>query len=189
MVSMVWFAPPSKPVTLIFFKCGVRSCLNYYNTLVLNYHRYQHKTPMEAIEPIYEVTDLEQLLSVCELPVSDVAPSDSMLFFGCRHRSKLVGLVGLEVYKPVALLRSLAVAPQYRNSRLGKKLVTFAEEHAASLGVQWLYLLTTNADGYFLKLGYSPVSRENAPLPIKNTAQFSGLCPASSKFMSKQLSH
>lgn len=30
MVSMVWFAPPSKPVTLIFFKCGVRSSLNYY---------------------------------------------------------------------------------------------------------------------------------------------------------------
>ncbi len=143
--------------------------------------------PVEAIEPIFEVPDIEQLLTVCELPVSDIAPSESMLFFGCRHGAKLVGLVGLEVFSPFALLRSLAVAPQHRYSSLGRKLVAFAEEHATSLGVQLLFLLTTTADGYFLKLGYSPASRENAPLPIRNTAQFSELCPTSSAFMSKRL--
>lgn len=139
------------------------------------------------IEPITQLTEIKQLLSTCGLPVSDIVSSESLLFFGCRTDSELVGCVGLELYGPVALLRSLAVLPQYRNYCLGKALVAHAESHAASLGVQQLFLLTTTAEAYFSKLGYSAASREDAPLPIKATAQFSGLCPASSLFMSKHL--
>jgi amino-acid N-acetyltransferase len=65
--------------------------------------------------------------------------------------------------------------------------VDFAEAHAAPLGVESLYLLTTTADAFFSRLGYSPASREEAPSFIKNTSQFSGLCPASSVFMCKHL--
>jgi C_GCAxxG_C_C family probable redox protein len=140
-----------------------------------------------SIEPIAQITEIKQLLSACGLPVSDIVPSESLLFFGCRSNSELVGVVGLEVYGSVALLRSLAVSPQYRNNCLGKALVAHAEAHAASLGVQSLFLLTTTAEAYFSKLGYLAASREDAPLPIKASAQFSGLCPASSSFMSKRL--
>lgn len=139
------------------------------------------------IEPITQITEIKQLLSTCGLPVSDIVSSESLLFFGCRTDSELVGAVGLELYGPVALLRSLAVLSQYRNYCLGKALVAHAESHAASLGVQQLFLLTTTAEAYFSKLGYSAASREDAPVPIKATAQFSGLCPASSSFMSKHL--
>lgn len=142
---------------------------------------------MDIIEPIYQIEDIRQLLSVCELPDSDIAHSESLAFFGYRNGAELVALVGLEVYESVALLRSLAVAPQYRNSCTGKKLVAFAEARAADSGIHSLFLLTTTAEKYFLKLGYAPASREEAPLPIKNTAQFSGLCPASSAFLSKRL--
>ena len=139
------------------------------------------------IEPITQITEIKQLLSTCELLVSDIVPSKSLLFFGCRSDSELVGIVGLELSGPVALLRSLAVLPQYRNYCLGKALVAHAESYAASLCVQQLFLLTTTAEAYFSKLGYSAASREDAPLPIKATAQFSDLCPASSTFMSKRL--
>ncbi len=119
--------------------------------------------------------------------MSDISPSRSLQFFGCRADAKLVGVIGLEVGVPDALLRSLAVAPSHRNHGLGRSLVTFAEAQAASLGVESLFLLTATAETYFSKLGYSPASRVEAPSSIKATAQFSELCPASSVFMSKRL--
>lgn len=134
-----------------------------------------------------QLTEIKQLLSACELPTSDISPSKTLLFFGCHSDGKLVGVIGLEVYGQIALLRSLAVAPELRKHGLGKSLVTFAEAHAASFGVESLYLLTTTAEAFFTKLGYSPASREEAPSPIKATSQFSGLCPASSIFMHKHL--
>jgi amino-acid N-acetyltransferase len=140
-----------------------------------------------SIEPIDRLAEIKQLLAACELPTTDISPSKSLLFFGCHSDAKLVGIVGLEIYGTVALLRSLAVDPARRKQGLGKSLVDFAEAHAASLGVESLYLLTTTADAFFSGLGYSPASREEAPSFIKNTSQFSGLCPASSAFMCKHL--
>jgi amino-acid N-acetyltransferase len=80
--------------------------------------------------------EIKQLLSACELPTADFSPSNSLLLFGCRSDANLAGVIGLEVYGPIALLRSLAVAPKLRNHGLGKSLVRFAEAHAASLGVE-----------------------------------------------------
>jgi amino-acid N-acetyltransferase len=140
-----------------------------------------------SIEPIDQLAEIKQLLSACELPTADISPSKSLLFFGCRSDAKLVGVIGLEVYDTVALLRSLAVDPTHRKHGLGKSLVDFAEVHASSLGVELLYLLTTTADAFFSRLGYSPASREDAPSFIKTTSQFSGLCPTSSVFMCKHL--
>lgn len=96
-------------------------------------------------------------------------------------------MIGLEVFAEVALLRSLAVLPENRNSSYGKALVVYAEQHAESLGIKTLYLLTTTVDGYFSRLGYLPMSRTDAPSSIKSTAHYSGLCPMSSIFMAKKL--
>lgn len=139
------------------------------------------------IDSVTDVSEIRALLAACDLPVADVDPSDSMQFFGCRADSELVGVVGLEIHGTAALLRSLAVAPAHRNYRLGSALVSHAEARAESLGVQSLYLLTTSAQDYFAKLGYSPASRAEAPPGITATAQFRGLCPATAVFMSKRL--
>lgn len=139
------------------------------------------------IEPIIQITEISQLLSSCELPVSDIEASESLIFFGCRQSSELTGVIGLELYETVALLRSLAVSPSSRTYGLGSELVTFAEEYAQSIGIKSLFLLTTTAEAFFLRLGYLPASRQDAPSSIQSTAQFSGLCPSSSSFMSKNL--
>lgn len=140
-----------------------------------------------AIDSTDLFAEIKQLLSVCELPYADISPSKYLLFFGCRSDGKLDGVIGLEVYGPVALLRSLAVDPALRKRGLGKALVDFAEAQAASRGIDSLYLLTTTADTYFSRLGYSPALREEAPSSIKTTSQFSDLCPTSSVFMCKHL--
>ena len=96
-------------------------------------------------------------------------------------------MVGLELFGEVALLRSLAVASSRRGSGLGSRLVAHAERHARDQGVQSLFLLTTTAEKFFLRRGYTRIPRDEAPAAIKGTREFSGICPASSAFMVKNL--
>jgi amino-acid N-acetyltransferase len=138
-----------------------------------------------ATESAEQLAEVRQLLSACELPTADISPSSSLLFFGAYSAGELVGVIGLEIHGQVALLRSLAVSPSSRRQGLGRMLVAHAETQAASRGVETLYLLTTSAESYFFRLGYTPARREDAPAPIKDTTQFRGLCPSSAILMSK----
>lgn len=139
------------------------------------------------VAPISSRDEITALLAESALPSADVSLSPPLRFFGLRDGGALVALVGLELYPPFGLLRSLAVRPAFRKRGLARELVSFAESYAAAHGVACLYLLTTTADRFFLGLGYSPACRDSAPPAIRATAQFSGLCPASSAFLSKRV--
>jgi amino-acid N-acetyltransferase len=139
------------------------------------------------VETIGLDEDVEALLAAAQLPVSDLRASRSLSLMGVRDGSRLVGVVGIEVYGEVGTLRSLAVASTHRNAGLGVSLVSGAETWAAGQGVKILYLLTTTAAGFFARLGYVAAPRSAAPAAIAATAQFAGLCPASSTFMCKVL--
>jgi amino-acid N-acetyltransferase len=130
---------------------------------------------------------VKQLLSESGLPIEDITAQYLQDFFGCGSGLELDGLVGLELYGEVALLRSLAVASSRRGTGVGSRLVAHAERHARDQGVQSLYLLTTTAEAFFTRRGYARVPREKAPAAIKGTKEFSGICPESSAFMVKQL--
>ena len=132
-------------------------------------------------------TEVEALLADAQLPVADLSSSRSLGLLGFRERGRLVGVVGVELYGSVGMLRSLVVAPAHRNTGLGMTLVSNAETKAAEQGVESLYLLTTTAAQFFARLGYEAVPRSEAPAVIAATAQFSELCPASSTFMRKVL--
>src|SRR5574343_639036 len=125
------------------------------------------------------------LLKECALPVGDISSACSTQFFGIRVDGALAAVVGLQLYNHVGLLRSLAVVPSLRGLGLAKLLVSFAESYAASKGIDELFLLTTTAEQFFLKLGYVPASRATAPTVIQATSEFAELCPASSVFLSK----
>lgn len=139
------------------------------------------------IEPLASADEAIPLLLECGLPVEDLSAIASVQFFGIHAENALIGVVGLEAYPPYALLRSLAVTPAFRASGLGRKLVAFAESQAAARGITQLFLLTTTAEKFFLGLGYVPADRAAAPPVIRGTAQFSGLCPASSVFLCKHV--
>jgi amino-acid N-acetyltransferase len=130
-------------------------------------------------------TAVKQLLSESGLPVEDITERHLQHFFGCGSGLDLEGLVGLELYGEVALLRSLAVVSSRRGAGLGSGLVEHAERHAQDQGVKSLYLLTTTAEAFFMRRGYARVARENAPAAIRSTREFSGICPLSSVFMVK----
>ncbi|MFC3551049.1 arsenic resistance N-acetyltransferase ArsN2 [Lysobacter cavernae] len=145
-----------------------------------------HKRP--RIEPIAFDDEVAALLVAADLPVADLGGTASPAhLFGLRRNGVLVGVVGLEHYGRVALLRSLAVAGARRHGGSGGELLRHAENWAARSGVQQLYLLTTTAAGFFARHGYRDCMRDAAPEAIAATAQFAGLCPASSAFMHRTL--
>lgn len=131
--------------------------------------------------------EVEALLTEAGLQVSDLSGSASLHLLGVREGGRLVGLVGIEAYGSVGLLRSLAVTPVRRNAGLGVGLVSNAEALAAARGIRTLYLLTITAAGFFARLGYGVIPRSEAPAAIAATTQFMGLCPASATFMRKGL--
>lgn len=133
-----------------------------------------------------DARSIRVLLEESKLPTGDLE-GNSIYFLGCRDGQGLAGLVGLELYGSVGLLRSLAVRAGLRGQGMGKRLVGAAEEVAVGQGVRDLYLLTTTAADFFAAGGYSRSDRAEAPEAIKGTKEFAALCPASAAFMVKHI--
>jgi amino-acid N-acetyltransferase len=130
---------------------------------------------------------VKRLLRESHLDCSDLTPEHLRNFFGSGKKEKLEGVVGLELFETVGLLRSLAVVSSRQKSGLGSKLVAYAEDYARNHGIKSLYLLTLTAENFFKHRGYQRCRREDAPFAIKETKEFSDICPVSSAFMVKHL--
>lgn len=127
------------------------------------------------------------LLRLSGLPTEDLSAAHCEHFYFAGPAAQPTGIVGLEVYGDVALLRSLAVIPERRGRGEGAALLSHAENQARAMGVRTLYLLTTTAEPFFAKHGYTHVPRQEAPAAIAATREFAGICPASSAFMARRL--
>ncbi len=130
---------------------------------------------------------VKKLLDSAQLPIADITPEHMEHFFGAWEGSSLAGVVGMEPLGTAALLRSLAIAVLKRCSGLGSALLAQAEKYAMEKGVRSMFLLTTTAESYFEKRGYSRISREEAPEAIRNTVEFTSLCPGSAVLMVKHM--
>ena len=130
---------------------------------------------------------IRQLLVLCELPQEDITPERLRDFLVLKEKGEIVGVVGVEVLGRFGLLRSLAVDPRCRRRGFGFLLTEKAEEYAASLKIEALYLLTMTAEGFFAKRGYQRVERTAVPLPVQGTAEFKNLCPVAAVCMVKYL--
>jgi len=71
---------------------------------------------------------------------------------------------------------------------LGRFITGELEKLARQKGINDLYLLTTTAKDFFTKEGYEIIDRVRVPFEIKNTSQFSSVCPSSATVMKKSLS-
>ncbi len=130
---------------------------------------------------------IRELLILCELPQEDITPEHLRHFLVLKEKGEIVGVVGVEVLGRFGLLRSLAVDPRWRRRGFGLYLTEKAEEHAASLKIEALYLLTMTAEGFFARRGYQRVERPSVPAPVQGTVEFKGLCPVTAVCMVKYL--
>lgn len=141
-----------------------------------------------SISPCPTLEAISGLLTAARLPTEDLTEAHCQHFYYSGPASAPTGLIGLELFGDVALLRSLVVTPEGRGHGQGSDLLKHAETQAQTLGVRSLYLLTTTAEAFFSKHGYRRTPRESAPEAIRATREFADICPASSAFMVRQLS-
>ncbi len=96
-------------------------------------------------------------------------------------------MAGLEVCCDHALLRSVAVRPEWRAHGLGQALVRRVVCRAEERGLRAFYLLTMTAEHYFPRFGFERVERGAVPAEIAATLEFRSACPASATAMAKPL--
>jgi amino-acid N-acetyltransferase len=128
-----------------------------------------------------------RLLRAAGLPTDDFSDRLVGNFFVAIAGPSVVGSIGLEPFANVGLLRSLVVDPDYRGCGLGRLLVSELEADARRRGTSELWLLTIDADRFFLGLGYRIQERDKAPGTIRRTTEFSLLCPDDATPMKKRL--
>ena len=129
---------------------------------------------------------VEKLLIESKLPLDGVKES-LQDFVVAEANGEIVGVAGLEVCCDDALLRSVAVRPEWRSKGVGRALVNRAIAEAESRGLRALYLLTTTAEHYFPSFGFAKVERAAIPDAVRATREFTSACPASAVAMSRRL--
>lgn len=130
---------------------------------------------------------VEALLEASSLPVAGVREALSD-FVVADSGGAIVGVAGLEICGDDALLRSVAVAPEWRSRGLGRALVTRTLADAEARGLRSLYLLTTTAERYFPSFGFRQISRDEVPEAVRATKEFREACPASATVMCRSCS-
>ena len=124
------------------------------------------------------------LLGDLELPTDGVAEWLDQ-FWVAEHQDQVVGVAGMEQYGDSGLLRSVAVAQEWRGTGIGCTLVERVLEEGRAAGVRDVYLLTTTAEHYFPRLGFGCVDRQTVPAAMQASAEFTGACPAAAVVMRK----
>jgi amino-acid N-acetyltransferase len=128
-----------------------------------------------------DVAGIKSLLDRCDLP-SDTG-EELENFFVVTVGGKVVACGGLEVYPPVALVRSLAVDPAQRSRGFGANLLAKLIERAKELGLTEIYGLTTTAQPYLQAHGFVLAERSEAPANLLGATQFKTECPTSASLL------
>jgi amino-acid N-acetyltransferase len=122
------------------------------------------------------------LLEAAGLPTAGV-PRTLGDFLVASRGDGLAGAIGLERYGSGALLRSAVVRPGDQGSGIGAALVHALLDRARDGGLREIYLLTTTAERWFPRFGFTPIEREQVPDAVRASVEFRQACPASAAVM------
>jgi len=100
---------------------------------------------------------------------------------------EIVAAAGVEVYGRAGLLRSVAVDPAWQGRGLGQRLSQERLRWAAARGLDTVYLMTTTAAGFFPRLGFAPVARDEVLVEVRESLQFASVCPSTAAVLALRL--
>jgi len=133
-----------------------------------------------------DLAGILDLLRKNELPLEGVA-ENLKNFLVLKEREEMIGCAGLEIYGSAGLLRSVAVRGKNRGQGFGISLTQRMLEFARKKKIKKVYLLTTTAAAFFKKFGFESIEREKVDPAIRQTAEFTHLCPSSAVVMFKNI--
>lgn len=136
---------------------------------------------------VWERDGLNAALKGAGLPAEDIAAAGPYFWRFSTGEDVPAGFGGLEVHGTDALMRSVVTLPPLRGRGVGQAIVGALEAEAIVMKCRSVFLLTTTAQGFFAKLGYTEIGRSDVPASIRATAQFASLCPDSAAVMVKRL--
>jgi len=96
-------------------------------------------------------------------------------FWVLDDAGEVVGLAGLEVYPPSALLRSVVVDEALRGKGLGDLLTQTALSGARARGVHTVYLFTMDRAPFFARYGFEVCAMEDFDLHGRQSSQYQAL--------------
>ncbi|MEE4331142.1 MAG: arsenic resistance N-acetyltransferase ArsN2 [Wenzhouxiangella sp.] len=130
---------------------------------------------------------IASLLADSGLPTDDLVEQDLSLFRIEESEAGLTAVGGLERCGQTALIRSVATAGAMQGRGIAGRIVEALERLAEDQGFASLYLLTESAERYFESRGYSTVDRAEVPQAVRESRQFSSLCPSSATILFKRV--
>ena len=139
---------------------------------------------------IHDASSLQVVLALLKennLPYQDIVLEGNLFVaYGDMHH-EICGAGGLELYDEYSLLRSVVVAGNYRGKNSGQAIVADLLERAKKRSVKKVYLLTETAHDFFIKLGFKDITREAVPERVKNSSEFTSVCPVSAACMELEM--
>lgn len=131
-----------------------------------------------------DLLEVKKLLAASALPFEDI---DNLIsdFEIALVDNKIIGAAGVEKHFPYMLIRSVVIDSAFRNKQIGYQLIHALMDKLYPENYKGFYLLTETAAAFFTKLGFMPVQRENVPVEIQQTTEFSTICPSSALVMYK----
>ena len=130
------------------------------------------------------ITDLQgihQLLEELDLPITGVSEHlDNFLL--SIHNDRRTGIIGLELYGKIGLLRSVGVRTSYQGKRIGDDLMVAIQEFAKFKSVEQIYLFTDTAERWFERYGFTTISNDQLDPLLQQSKEYS-LCESSVKML------
>ena len=122
--------------------------------------------------------ELEALLTAAKLPLDGLDDAFPDRFVIARQDGVMIGAAGLEHWKNAGLLRSVVVAESHRGQGLGEALVADRVAWASTIltdgevqAMASICLLTTSAEGFFGRIGFTKIERSELPEPLQASTQ------------------
>lgn len=121
-----------------------------------------------------DVPDMVRLLTAASLPPFPVGDHWDT-FWLLEGDGAVVGMIGLEVYGPSALLRSVVVDESLRGKGLGDLLTQKAISEARSRGVRNVYLFTMDRAPFFERYGFAVCTMDDFDQDGRKSSQYQAL--------------
>jgi amino-acid N-acetyltransferase len=130
-----------------------------------------------------DLARVRELLTDAGLPLEGLGDQFGPGYAVAVEDEQVIGAGGVERYGRWGLLRSVVTDPDWRGRGVAETLTRNRLAWAETEGLEAVYLLTTTATAYFPRLGFGEVDREELPLEIRESPEFSSACPSSAVAM------